>query len=136
MVFTFPVFDWSYFFGANLVLKMTIVCLSWNFGTYINSNMQNSMVLFTFSVFDLQVLFKKSTWHVDVTWKLSQQFIRRDLKPVAFLLYWNFVKQRDLQYGRKNWPSFWQSFTVKHKKNLLNGFYITDLQNHTQRTVI
>ena len=101
MVFTFPVFDWSYFFGANLVLKMKIVCLSWNFGTYINSNKQNSMVLFTFSVFNLQVLFKKSIWHVDVTWKLSQQFICRDLKPVAFLLYWNFVKQRDLQYGKK-----------------------------------
>ena len=36
--------------------------------------MQNSIVLFTFSVFDLQVLSKKSLWHFDITWSISQEF--------------------------------------------------------------
>ena len=48
--------------------------------------MQIPMVLLTFSVFDLQVLSKKSFWHFDVTSSIFQQVTRRDLKLVAFLL--------------------------------------------------
>ena len=78
VVFTFSVLDWKHPFWANLVQKVKIVSLSWKlvlfgletpflgkfgtknqncqfklkFGTKTNSNMQNSMALFTFSVLD------------------------------------------------------------------------------------
>ena len=44
------------------------------------------MLMLTFSVLDLflQMLSKKAIWHFDVIWLVSQQFTRRDLKPVAF----------------------------------------------------
>ena len=85
VVFTFSVFDQKHTFWANLVQKIKIVSLSWNlisrkigidriqwccsffqfstgstfsgkFGP-VNSNMQNSVVLFTFSGFEQQYLF-------------------------------------------------------------------------------
>ena len=45
------------------------------------------MGIFTYSVLDimLQVLLKKFIWHFGVTWSISRQFTRRDMKPVAFL---------------------------------------------------
>ena len=45
-------------------------------------------MMFTFFVLDLflQVLFKKSIWQFHFTWLISQQFTRRYLKPVAFLV--------------------------------------------------
>ena len=51
--------------------------------------MKNSLVIFFFSVLDLflQVLSKNSIWHFDIIWLISQQFTRRDLTPVAFLVY-------------------------------------------------
>ena len=50
--------------------------------------MQDSMVVSTFSVFGLQPLSKISIWYFDVTWchLTSQQFSRRDLKPLVFLV--------------------------------------------------
>ena len=47
------------------------------------------MVMFFFSVLDLslQVLFKKSIWHFNATGLISLQLIRRDLMPVACLVY-------------------------------------------------
>ena len=48
--------------------------------------MQNSMVLFNFSVFELQVLSKKSIWHFDITWLITQWFTCRDLSYWLFLL--------------------------------------------------
>ena len=44
--------DWKYPFWTNLVQKVKIVSLSWNLRISSNSNMQNSMALFTFSVSD------------------------------------------------------------------------------------
>ena len=35
----------------------------------------------------LQVLSKTSFWHFHITWLISQQSIRRDLKPVAFFVF-------------------------------------------------
>ena len=37
------------------------------FGIYTNSNMENSMVMCTFTFLELQVLSKKSIWHFDAT---------------------------------------------------------------------
>ena len=53
------------------------------FGIWHNLNMQNSIVLFTFSVFDEQVLSKKPIWYFDVAWVIYQQFTRRDLRLVS-----------------------------------------------------
>ena len=66
MLFSFLVFEWKCPFWANLVQKIKIVTLNLNFffgfwvempflgkfGTYTNSNVQNSMVMFIFFVFD------------------------------------------------------------------------------------
>ena len=45
----------------------------------------SQIVLVTFSLFDVQVLSKTSIWYFDVTLLVSQQFTRRDLKPIVFL---------------------------------------------------
>ena len=47
------------------------------------------MVLFTFSAYNLQILSKKSIWHFDVTWLISQQFIysQRLKANIAFLAF-------------------------------------------------
>ena len=58
VVFIFSDLDWKYPFGANLVQKNKFVSLSWKFGTKTNSNMQNLLVLLTFSVFDWKYLFR------------------------------------------------------------------------------
>ena len=51
------------------------------------------MVMFSFSVLDLflQVLFEMAISHIDFTWLISQQFTRRDLKPVDFLVIINIM---------------------------------------------
>ena len=58
MVFSFSVLDWKCLFSANLVQKIKIINLSLNFGTETNLNTQNSMKMFTFSVF----YWKYSIW--------------------------------------------------------------------------
>ena len=82
--FSFDFLDWKYPFWVNLVQKFKIVRLSW------------ILVPRPFRICSdvlLQVLFKKSVWHFDVTWLISQEFIRRDLKPVAFFVFiWTIDK--------------------------------------------
>ena len=48
----FSVFDRKFPFWENLVKENHNCQFKLKFGTYSNSNMQNSMVIFTFSVFD------------------------------------------------------------------------------------
>ena len=46
-------------------------------------------ILFYFFIFYFYffiLFFLTFIWHFDVTWLISQQFIRRDLKPAAFLI--------------------------------------------------
>ena len=62
MVFTFSVLDSKQPFWANLVQQIKIAGLSWNFSISINSNMQNSMVVFTFSDFYRKHSFLLSLW--------------------------------------------------------------------------
>ena len=58
VAFTFSVLDWKHRFGANLAQKIKIVSLfKLKFGTQTNSNMQNSMVMFTFFRFWLETPF-------------------------------------------------------------------------------
>ena len=87
MLFNFLIFKWKYPFWTNLVQKIKIISWSWNlvphffcfwveipflgkfgpknqnyqlklkFGTCTNSDIQNSMVIFTFSVFDRESTF-------------------------------------------------------------------------------
>ena len=45
----------------------------------------SQIVLVTLSLFDVQLLSKKSIWYFDVILLVSQQFARTDLKPVVFL---------------------------------------------------
>ena len=47
-MFTFPVFDWKYPFKTNFVPKNQNYQLKLKFGNETNSNMQNSMEVFTF----------------------------------------------------------------------------------------
>ena len=62
------VFNWKYLFCVNLVQKLKIISLTWNFVPRTNSNMQNSLVMFTFSFFDRKYFFvqiwskKLSVW--------------------------------------------------------------------------
>ena len=50
--------------------------------------MQNFILIFTFSILDLFCKFvQKSIWHFGVAWLVSQYISRRDLKPVAFLVW-------------------------------------------------
>ena len=49
------------------------------------------MVVFTFFVFDMQVLSKKFIWYFDVAWLISLQFTRRVVKPVAFLIQFHLL---------------------------------------------
>ena len=55
--YIFCVFNWKYLFWADLVKK--IIKLKFVTGT--NSNMQNSLLMFTFSVFD-QKYFVGQIW--------------------------------------------------------------------------
>ena len=50
LVFRFSVLDKKHYFLANLVQKIKIAKFKLKFGTSTNSKMQNSMVVFTFSV--------------------------------------------------------------------------------------
>ena len=52
----FSVFDQKYPFWVNLVQKNKINNLSWNLFDYCNLSMQNSVVMFTFSVFTQKYL--------------------------------------------------------------------------------
>ena len=55
--YIFCVFDWKYHFWADLVQKINKL----KFVTGTNSNVQNSLVMFTFSVFD-QKYFVGQIW--------------------------------------------------------------------------
>ena len=61
------------------------------FATQTNSNIQNSMVLFRFSVSALQFLFEESIYHFDVTWLISQQFITENWNQWLFFLLFKKV---------------------------------------------
>ena len=50
-MFTFPNLDWKYPFWTNCVQKSKLF-FKVKFGTEANSNMQNSVGMFTFSVFN------------------------------------------------------------------------------------
>ena len=137
MLFSILVFDWKYPFWANLVLKIKIDTLSWNFvrtlvrtcriqswcyffcfwseipflgklcpkhqnshfklkfGTYTNSNMQNSMVMFNFFVFDRKYRFwvnlvqkvKIISW----SWNLVARLIRICIIQWCCSLFWFLI---------------------------------------------
>ena len=55
VMFTFSVLDWKYLFG-KIQSKKSKLSVKMKFGTKTNWNMQNSMVLLTFSAFDIKVL--------------------------------------------------------------------------------
>ena len=77
-------------FYGKFVSKNENCLLKLKFRIQTNLNVQNSMVMFFFSFLDLfaQVLSKKSIWHFDVTWLISQQVINFKiiLKCKHFLL--------------------------------------------------
>ena len=81
------------------------------------------MVVLTFSVLDLflQILFRKLIWHFDVIWLIPQQFTRRDLKPVAFLVLYKNV-----------FNGVWEVFYRTHKDISIFFHFFCDkvLQNH------
>ena len=52
VMFTFSVFNWRYPFRENLIQKNQNCQFKLKFGTETNSNMQNSLVVSTFSVLD------------------------------------------------------------------------------------
>ena len=55
------ILDWKYhFFGQTISKKNKNCQFKGKLGTESNSDMQNSMALFTFSVLDWQIWFKKS----------------------------------------------------------------------------
>ena len=64
-------------FYGKFVSKNQNCVLKLKFGTQTNLTVQNSMVMLFFFCFrpSLQVLSKKSTWHIDVTWLISQQAV-------------------------------------------------------------
>ena len=78
MLFTFFVFEWKLPFLGKFVPKNQNYQFKLKFGTYSNSDMQNSMVMFTFSVLIRNTLFgqissKKSNLSVEVEiWYLDQ----------------------------------------------------------------
>ena len=62
--------------------------------------------MFTFSILDyfFASFVQKSIWHFDVTWLISQQFSRRDLKPVTFLVSIHLMSitlYKDLKFFKK-----------------------------------
>ena len=50
LIFLLSVLDQKHFFGANLFPKFKVVCVRRKFGTYTNSNMLNSMMMFILEV--------------------------------------------------------------------------------------
>ena len=80
--------------------------------------MQNSMIVFTFSVFGLQVLSKKYIWHFNVIYLISQQFTHKDLEPVAFLVeYWPTL----IHFLIAIYIFIWHCRGVARVQNLGNG---------------
>ena len=58
----------------------------------------------------LQVLSKKSIWRFDVSWSIYQQFILRDLKPVALLVF-NQKEAQSCQFFTNWWKALFQFLT-------------------------
>ena len=79
--------DQKYPFCVNFVQKLKRVSLRRNL---VSRLILICKVLWWCSLFLFYTFFasfvQKSIWHFDVTWSISQQFSRRDLKPVAFLV--------------------------------------------------
>ena len=71
------------------------------------------MVVFTFFVFDMQVLSKKFIWYFDVAWLISLQFTRRDVKPVTFLIQFHLLNTTSIiayfQNLYKKYVEAWKS---------------------------
>ena len=57
MLFTFSDFDWKYSFFGKFGLKSQNCKFKVKFDTWTNSNMQNSVAVFTFLVFDQKCFF-------------------------------------------------------------------------------
>ena len=87
----FYILDWKLSFWLNLVERFKVVVrFSWNLvpWAFPVDKIWWRCSLFSFRLF-LQ-LYKKIIWHIHFNWLISQEFTRRDLKPVAFLdASWN-----------------------------------------------
>ena len=57
VMLTFFVSEHKYYFGVNLVQKIPNCQFKLKFGTWTNLNLQNSIVMFTLSVFTGSILF-------------------------------------------------------------------------------
>ena len=72
--------QWWYTFWTNLVQK--IFSLSWNLLNFTNSNVQNTMVVFTFSALDRKYPFRANFFQrikiVRLSWKLVPTLIPTD----------------------------------------------------------
>ena len=81
MMFTFSVFDLKYLFGANLVHKIKVVRLSWNFALdeFEYPELCRKYVLLTFSVLDQKNPFwpnlVKKIKNVSLSWNLVPRAI-------------------------------------------------------------
>ena len=70
-----------------MVQKFEIFILSWNLMPGLLRICKIWWWYLLFFVLDLFCKFYQEIyWHFDVAWLISQQFTRRDLKPVAFLV--------------------------------------------------
>ena len=81
MIFVVLFLDWKCPFWVKLAQKIQNFQFKLKFGTKTISNMQNSVVMFTFSVLGLFLqLLPKNPF--GIFWLISQQFTRRDSKLV------------------------------------------------------
>ena len=87
----FSFLDWKCHFCVNLVQKCKIISLSWNLLPRLfqicKSRLWSSLFLF----YKFFANLSKNSWLI------CQQFTRRDLKPVAFLLIYNFKSENVLK---------------------------------------
>ena len=81
---TLSLFKQKYPFWANLVPKFKIICLKPNLVLSNNLNMQNSLVMFTFSVFN---------WKYRVRLNASWFAIHNEILQLNSLLSWSFSQQ-------------------------------------------
>ena len=84
----FPFLDQKYYARLiKLVQKLKIFILSWNLvpGLFQYVKFYDDVPFFLFSTLFASFI-QKICWHFDGIWLNSQQFTRRDLKPVAFLV--------------------------------------------------
>ena len=101
------IFSFRHTFWANLVHKIKIV-VKLKFGTQTNSHMQDSMVMFTFSVFDQKYPF----------WVILVQ--KNKIVSLSCNLVFRLIRVRRIQWRRSFFPIFdrkdsflWQSCSRK-----------------------